>query len=164
MGLESIVMIGERFREQIAYTIPSGALPLGIGLVLAVTIVYGMQRANPHLLNSESVAFQQASGWLKENGLSSRPTVTTNVNFYYFHPLPVEHGSYWWVVPKLADLVEGTIVVWDRHYSNRWGLHITELEDSKSWGKLRSFGVDEFAIIFEKIEPVAGTTLSSRGW
>ena len=163
MGLESIVMIWERLRERIAHRIPSGALPLGIGLVLAGTIVYGIQRVNPRLPTSQSVALRQASDWLKENGLGSRPTVTTNVNFYYFHPLPVEHGSYWWVVPKLADLGEGTIVVWDRKYSNRWGLKLMELEESRnSWRKLASFGSGEIAIVFEKKKDAGGMTSGNR--
>lgn len=156
MGLELIVMCWERLRERVTYTVPLGVLPLIVGLVLTVTIAYGM-RVQPAFQHPESVALQQASGWLKERGLSSRSTVATNVNFYYLCPLLVEPQSRWDYPPRLADLAVGTIVVWDRHYSNRWGLSLTELSESRNnWRKLASFGIDEFAIIFEKIEPTSG--------
>jgi hypothetical protein len=162
IGLEFVVVMSERMRKQFIcrIRISPNLLRLGTGILLAVTVAYGM-REHPHVLTPEAAAIQQLSGWLKAKGLGSRPTVVTNVQFYYFHPLPVA-GSYWWKVPKLAGLVEGTIVVWDRHYSNRWGLNLAELENSKSWRKLHSFGIDRFAIAFEKVKGASETTSDNR--
>jgi len=162
LGLEKIVRVSERVWEWVAprVSIPGGARAVGIALVVAVAIVYGM-RNPPHLLGDEAFALQQASDWLKQKGLGFRRTVTTNVNFYYFHPLPVGPGSYWWIVPRLAGLANGTIIVWDRHYSNRSGLNLSDMTESDNgWRKLASFGTNEFAVIFEKMD---STTLSSKG-
>jgi hypothetical protein len=155
LGLEKITAQCERVWARMVpgVSIPHRVIALGVAMVAAVVIAYGMRKP-PQLLGDEAFALQQASAWLKEAGLGSRPTVATNVNFYYFHALRVGPGSYWWVVPKLTGLTKGTIVVWDRHYSSVSGLPLSDLTASDNgWRRLASFGTDEFTVIFEKLGP-----------
>jgi hypothetical protein len=155
LGLEWLADALHRLRERLSLggRFPLAAVTLALGLVVAGTMAYGIRGALPHPLMPEPAAVRDASEWLKRQGLESRPIVAANVYFYYFHPRPVGPGHYWWIVPSLESLEKGTVAVWDRHYSDRWGLRLADLSDAgHGWHRLGSFGPDEFVILFEKTQ------------
>ena len=154
-GLEWVEGALHRVLQQVSLggRFPRTAVSLALGLAVVVTMAYGMRGARPHPLTPEPAAMREASDWLKLQGLGSRPIVAVNVHFYYFHPRPVGPGHYWWIVPNLGGLEKGTVAVWDRHYSDRWGLLLADLSDARhGWRRLSSFGPNEFVILFEKTQ------------
>ena len=60
-----------------------------------------------------------------------------------------------WSSNQLDALDVGDILVWDRHYSDRWGHLYGELSsDVESWRQLKVFEWkgETFAAVFEKVK------------
>jgi hypothetical protein len=152
IGLESIAEMVGRARAVVIHRIPlpNGLRPAVVAVALFLVIASGLRQLPLRLSPDDQIALRQASDWLKAAGLSSRPTVSTNVEFYYSHGLRVGPATYWWDPPPLASLPEGAIVVWDRRYSSEFGLELSTLRESPGWRQLATFGNEPFAIVFEK--------------
>ena len=56
----------------------------------------------------------------------------------------------WTILPSLDSVEVGTIALWDRHYSNGWGLRLADLKNAENgWEKLQEFGGGAM-ILFQK--------------
>lgn len=140
-----------RIERAVSPALPRGEL-LSASLLMIVLALVGnvALRTPPRPLDFEGVALQEAARWLAAAQLSPPRIVTTHVWFYYFADLPLEQGSWPPTPPTLASLPPGALVVWDAHYSERWGLAYAELSDpTRGWRTLQRFG-DDFAVIFQK--------------
>jgi len=127
-------------------------LPVLVIIVSVIWVGYLGLQTRPRALDQEAAALQQAANWLRVNGLSGNTVVATHVWFFYFYDLPLIPGQGWAKPPPPDQLDPGTIVVWDRHYSDRWGLAYNKLADpSAGWRVLNQFG-DGFVVIFQKAQ------------
>jgi hypothetical protein len=123
------------------------ATALYVSLVLFVGL-----RTVPRPPDVEILSARQAAEWLREHDMVAKPVLATHVYFYYYYPLPVprEREEDWSTVPPLNSVEVGTIALWDRHYSNRWGLDRAYLSDARNgWEKLQEFNGDVM-ILFQK--------------
>jgi len=107
--------------------------------VLAASVLLVGSRSEPRPLDVEAKAMKEAAAWLRERNLDPPRLLSTHAWFQYFYDLPFPRRH-----PGLVDggrgLPAGTIMVWDRHYSNRWGYHIDELVDpANGWKRLEAF-------------------------
>lgn len=122
---------------------------LALTLILASVIAVGL-RSRPHLLDLEATALREAADWIRQNGLAGYPVIATHVWFYYFYDLSWVPTQGWAQPPPLAGISRGSLVLWDGHYSDRWGMTYDELSTPDSgWAELKAFG-DRFAVVFQK--------------
>jgi len=121
-----------------------------VAVALSVLIVGFTSRPVP--VDDEGLAMQAASQWIDENGYTDKPIVASHVLFVYYHDLPWKPAHRWDMPIDLANLPDSCLLIWDRHYSEPWGVQLSYLMDSHNgWQKLREFrgGV---AILFQKHE------------
>jgi len=108
-------------------------------LALASAVLLAGSRAEPRPLDLEAKAMKEAAAWLRERDLDPPKLLSTHAWFQYFYdlPFPRRHAG---LVDGGRGLPAGTIMVWDRHYSNRWGYHMDDLEDpANGWKRLETF-------------------------
>jgi hypothetical protein len=106
-----------------------------VGLVIAVGLT-----AQPHRLDPEQAIMRDAASWIRGLGYPADQISSTHVWFYHYFPLPVRPGRTWSRPPNPDALPAGSIVVWDAHYSEPWGLRRLALEAPGShWTKLREY-------------------------
>lgn len=115
-----------------------------VGSIVFLITITGLLLTPRYPYGREAQAAQSASTWLKENGFSDFPTVTSHAWFKYFHAPYVASAS----APSVEKLPASTIVVWDAHYSERRSINLSDLSD-KGWIRLSDFE-DEFIIIFQR--------------
>jgi hypothetical protein len=106
-------------------------------------------RARPRPLDAEGVVLEQAAAWLEQNSIDPARIVAMHVWLYYFADLPVTPTNL--STPHTLDaLPPGTVVVWEAHYADRWGLRYAELSDPRQgWRELQRYG--DSAVIFQKL-------------
>lgn len=77
----------------------------------------------------------------------------TNVWFYYWYPLttPFTEGRWrktLWIQNRLDKLKENDLVIWDNHYSDRFGHTLEALQNRTKW--------EEVKLTYFKGKPVWG--------
>lgn len=118
-----------------------------ICIILVVSI--GLQ-TRPHAMDPEGVAMQKAANWIYSKGLLINKVISSHVWFYYFYNLPWIPGKGTSNPPPLDTLDSGTIVVWDSHYSNRFGLSSDKLLDPQNGWRILRVIKRGGVIIFQK--------------
>ncbi|MGH2785058.1 MAG: hypothetical protein ACRDJ1_07335 [Actinomycetota bacterium] len=107
------------------------------GLAASVLIV-GL-RSEPRPLDLEATAMKEAAAWLQERDVDPQRILSTHAWFQYFYDLPFPH-RHTGLIDGGRTLPGGTIMVWDNHYSNRWGYHMDDLVDpANGWERLETF-------------------------
>ena len=107
---------------------------------------------DPHPATAENRALEQAANWMREHAIHPSRLVATHVFFYDYLPLRVKSDGLWVEWPEPEDMGEETIVVWDSHYSNRWGLEYEfMISRPNEWTVLAKFE-DGKAVIFKRID------------
>lgn len=138
-----------RLFARIASLAEKGLTVLLPALVILAVVLTGLTTA-PRPVDAEQEACQQAAAWLRAQGFDPRAVVSTHVWFYYYYDLPWTRGGIWSKPPPLQSLGGGTIVVWDRHYSDRGKLFLSALSDpAGGWKRLADFK-DGLVIVFQK--------------
>lgn len=92
----------------------------------------------PRNFNGDAVNMRSAAQYLQKHKLSARNIATTNVWLYYWLPLttPYQNGRWekvLWIANRMQELKEGDLLVWDNHYSNRFGHNLETLLNSSNW-------------------------------
>ena len=141
----------------------TSALPLrGFQAVISAVILigmlfvaaYGARASLPHKKLPVAIACGEAAAWVRDHGFTRVPFVATNVWFYHELPLPITRGKGFWVpIPESLERIDfETIVVWDRKYSDRWGLQQANLQGHPAvWEKLASFGPGEQVALYRRL-------------
>ncbi len=120
--------------------------PKTILIVAAAIVIATGFRTRPISMDSEGVALQEAARWLRSRNIDQDQVYATHVWFHYFYGT-----SYPDQVPPVKDMFPESVIVWDAHYSERYGLAYDQLVNSDNcWMKLVSFGKDDRVVIFQK--------------
>jgi hypothetical protein len=150
LGAEWGINQGKKLLE---ITVDKRIMNLLLAIIFIVIIFFVGRRGLatvPRPMDAEQKATQQAATWLQAEGISSENVISTHVWFYYYYHLPLNDGRLWTRPPDLMGLPKGTIVVWDKHYSDRWQLLFSALANpSKNWRQLAEFS-DNTVVIFQK--------------
>jgi hypothetical protein len=123
-------------------------------LVMAACIVLVLAaglRQKPTPVDPEFVAAKTTVDWLRRQEMATGPLVSTHVVIHYLLPghlfsvrLGVDPEALWQDPPPLATMPVGTVVVWDAHFSEGFGLHYASLRsDPVRWRLLKTFEWDE---------------------
>ena len=129
------------------------AAVLGTTAVAAVAAGYAVRQADPHALLPEQGASIEAAAWIRSHNLQQGRIEATNVWVYYALPLPfpdpselVLHST------PLDELPRGTLVVWDRKYSDGWGRPLSAMAGKpEHWRPLQAFGPQQEVMLFERL-------------
>ena len=114
----------------------------------SLTVSAGLS-TRPLPLDDEGVALKNAAVWLRHSGVGQETVIATHIWFEYFYDRNNISLS-----EPVAALPEGTIVIWDQHYSERAGLVYDDLvNQSGCWQELAQFGEGPVAAIFLKAAP-----------
>jgi hypothetical protein len=134
-----------------------GILPAQVNLgilkaVLVVSLCVGMFifgfRSKPHSLAPEEKALADAAHYLKSKGVEANRVYSAHVYMVYLYDLPLLTNNLYH--PDPASIQEGEYVIWDQHYSDRWGIRYSELEDPASNFKLVESFYDGQVVLFQK--------------
>jgi hypothetical protein len=118
-------------------------------VLLTAPAAYQGLQVQPRLLNPEEVAIQQAAQWLRTQPAGFPKVVATHVWFYYFYQLEWTPQQSWTSPPPPDVMAHGTVVVWDKHYSEWYGIHRDSLREDARWIELAQFGSGQ-VIIFQR--------------
>ncbi|MGH2728731.1 MAG: hypothetical protein ACRDKS_17305, partial [Actinomycetota bacterium] len=117
--------------------------------VAAVAVLGLALQTEPRGLDKMALAMRDAATYVQNQ---PAPTVllSTHVWFRYFYGLPFPR-RFPGLVNGGRDLPDGSIMVWDRQYSNRWDYPVEDLENpANGWKKLVTFRGGR-GIIFVKL-------------
>lgn len=126
----------------------------GAAIVCMIVIIYGVLNTHPRPADPEGVAAEQAANWLRSSGLTATPIVSTHVWFTYYYYGLMTPDRVWVKMEPLSTMSPGTVLVWDKHYSPRWGYTYEILSDPASgWQLLGQFGETTFAVFRKMSSP-----------
>jgi hypothetical protein len=112
---------------------------VGFAVVTAAVIAAGLT-ARPYRMDREQVNMREAASWLREQGFRAEQIHSTHVWFYHYFPLEATPAKFWSHPPNIDRLPAGSVVVWDAHYSEPWGLRRETLTAPASgWTMIRSY-------------------------
>ena len=110
-----------------------------VGAVTTAVVAVGLT-AQPHRLDREQVSLREAASWLRSEGTPADRVTSTHVWLCYYFPLPAASTRLWSHPHQLNQLPSGSVVVWDFHYSEPWGLRREELTAPGSgWSIVREY-------------------------
>jgi hypothetical protein len=133
-GTEHITGLLERNRAR-ALAVARGVV---IGVAAVAVMALGFQ-SEPRLLDIEGKAMKEAAAWLRESDIETPRVLSTHAWFQYFYDLPFPTSHRGLIDGGRAE-PPGTIMVWDRHYSNRWGYRLEDLlNPTNGWERLETF-------------------------
>lgn len=116
-------------------------------IVCGTVMIYGLSNTEPRRADREAVTAEQAARWLKANADPDTPVITTHVWFTYFYDGYITPTRSWTTPPPMSTVAPGTILVWEQHYSPRWGYNYQDLIAPQSgWTLLEKFDDDQLAI------------------
>ncbi len=147
LALESIYKwikkLGEKFQRKSIATMAF----VTITSIVAITMLASSRNSKPYQLNVEEIALQKASDYLHKIDIPAEQVYSTHAFFEYLYDLPRNNWIYKtdWNIFK-----QGSILVWDSHYSDRWGMNYDWLMDPASSFKIRKIISDGQVVIFEK--------------
>ena len=106
--------------------------------------------SRPNPVDEDGLAMQEAAQWIREKGYSKEHITSCHVWFVYYYNLPWTPDGRWDTPVDLVALPNESLVIWDRHYSEQWGINLNYLSDAHNgWKKLKDF-CDGIAILFQK--------------
>jgi hypothetical protein len=115
----------------------------GFAVIVCVGLaVYGMLFSKLRSADPEEAAAKQIADWLHLHNLNALPVVWTHIWFPYYYTgfITPQQGTS--RPPEFETIEPGTILVWDRHYSPRWGYMYDRLTQPQS-GWLMLFESEE---------------------
>ena len=115
------------------------------GALIAVTAAVGL-RTDPHPLDGDGQVMRATAHWIDDHGYGSRPVVTTHPWFAYFHHYGRQQmlsGTF-----DAAKVRPDTLLVWDLHYSSRYGIDYALLTPANGWVLL--YRPNGLAAVFER--------------
>ena len=135
LGVESAVASCRRIRlRPIARTLVFAVLVF----VTVATLVAGV-RNDTHPLDGEALAMRDAARWLRVHAPIDPEIISTHAWFQYFYELPFR-SRHTGLRDGGRNVGAGTIMVWDIHYSNRWGYRLEDLMNPRNgWEHLATF-------------------------
>jgi hypothetical protein len=148
-GLNSYVDYAAILSKRFENILPLFAPRILYSAACMITVVMTLLFVHPHPLDTEGIAAKKAAEWVRAEGLSTNKLISTHVYFYHFLPLNVPANTLWSEFPPLEELPAGTVLIWDSHYSDRWGLNYTYLSQDPSWLRIADFGYNTI-VIFRK--------------
>lgn len=158
-GLEYIVAVCRSAVTHILRLDRKWLKPAIVAIVLGFVIIDGM-RYTVRPPDPEAVAAKMTTDWLRREKLADHPILSTDVWFDYYMRLRLQR-TLWVLDPKAASVAKpGTVAVWDKHFSDTYGLPLASLSPAKDWERLHEFdapatkfwGKARF-IVFEKRSP-----------
>ena len=120
-------------------------------LICTICIIFTLLNIKPHKLSPEDRAMQEAVEWIRKEDISANNLVATHVYFYHFLPLRVPPVTLWEKFPHLNTLPCGTIVIWDSHYSNMWGIDYNYLTTHPEKWRMEKAFENNTVVIFRKV-------------
>lgn len=124
-------------------------LQAGVVLVIVSALTMGFT-SRPVTADEEALAMKEAAMWISHNMPSAKPVISTHVWFVYYFELPWSPSTRWDAPVNLENLPDGSLVVWDRHYSELWGIRLASLADPRNgWQRIAEFR-NGVAIVFQK--------------
>jgi hypothetical protein len=125
--------------------LPAFMLPVLAAAVAVAVALFGLQ-TTPRKLDPDGVAMKDVAGWVDQH-TGTRPAITTHPWFAYFH----DYGRQQLAtrVVDAAAVSDGTILVWDRHYSPRYGLSFAALTAAGS-GWVLLYRDSDLGAVFER--------------
>ena len=133
-GTEHMTGLLERSRARVVLFAKGVVIAGAAAAVLAL----GFQ-SEPHPIDLEGTAMKEAAVWLRESGIETPRVLSTHAWFQYFYgiPFPTSHRG---LIDGGRGEAPRTIMVWDRHYSNRWGYRLEDLQNpTNGWEQLETF-------------------------
>jgi len=115
------------------------------GALIAVTAAIGL-RTDPHPLDGDGQVMRDTAHWIDDHGYGSRPVITTHPWFAYFHHYGRQQmlsGTF-----DAAKVRPDTLLVWDLHYSSRYGIDYALLTPANGWVLL--YHPNGLAAVFER--------------
>lgn len=117
-------------------------------IMVTILMVFTAINVKPYDLYPEEVALKNAAQFLTQRKVSKNSVYSAHVYFRYIYDLPI---SNWLYMPVLEKIPKESIIVWDQHYSNRWGIPKEKLSDL-SFGFIILYENEEFVTLFEKVK------------
>jgi hypothetical protein len=108
------------------------AVKLLIFLIIIPSVIYhGVLIAAPYESDMEQRLMKQVVMHLEKSPKPFKKVIATHVWFYYyyFYNKPWTMQEHWTLPPHPQNIQPGTIVVWDAHFSERFGLSLDELNN-----------------------------------
>jgi len=126
-------------------------LPQVVMLVVALCVLVVGFTSRPFPVDEEGMAMQEAAQWIREHFPSENLTIiASHAWFIYYYDLPWSPSTRWGMPVNLEQLREGSLLLWDRHYSELLGIHLEYLSNPRhGWRKLTTFR-NGVAILFRK--------------
>jgi hypothetical protein len=149
LGAEGLVASAGRVRFVSAKA--ARAVAVGLVSVAAVAAIAATLRVPPRPLDREGIAVEQAIGWLKAHGSPRTSIVASHPWFFLFYDYPRRPFPPLGATPSASlDLPRGTLMIWDRHYSDRVGFAYARLTAQGSgWVREAEFG-QGLVVVFRK--------------
>jgi len=147
IGLEEISTTVELIvKDSISRSITINSILI---FTLGAVVFLGIQ-TKPRPLDIEGSALKQAYEWIQHSGIEYPELIATHIWFYYFSNLPLYPELDLSNPPPPESLAPGSLVVWDWHYSNRWGLKYDHLINPlNGWEEIMVFE-NGVVVIFQK--------------
>jgi len=135
LGIQGLKEITNLIQHEFSPSIQKGVIGCTLIIIISWTFVF----ARPHIPDREYKAMNKAAKWINDHQTENKLVLSTHVYFYYLLPLEIHPRHLWEKHPPLSSVPGGTIVIWDAHYSERWGLSKSYLNDEKRWRLITSF-------------------------
>jgi hypothetical protein len=147
LGVESMLSGVRDLGEKIKVKWISTAAQFSLILVVCTGMLAAGLNSKPYLLSEEESVLGDVYEYLHSAGIPPEKVYSTHPYFHYLYDLPKAN---WLYEPDLMDLKEGSIIVWDSHYSDRWGVQYAWLTSPSSPFELNKSFSDGQAVVFEK--------------
>jgi len=118
-----------------------------------VIVLYAVLTTFTHPLSPRTQALEQASAWMKANEADATEVLSGHVWFVYFYDLawsPQLTDGWVRTGIQLDQLAPETIVVWEGHFSERFGIAYDRLTESDEWQVLQEFGEGTHLVVLFK--------------
>lgn len=150
MGVENL-LAGLRYVGRKLH-LEAVAMAAGFVLIVAVcgVMLAAARNSEPYLMSDEEIALREAYEYIHAEGVVPEMVYSTHAYFNYLYDLPMAN---WLYQPDLMGMKEHSIVVWERHYADRWGVSYARLTDPTASFRLRKSFADGHVVVFEKIIP-----------
>jgi hypothetical protein len=147
LGLESFFSGIKKLTVKMG-TLWQNVIPqVSLALIVSFIMLAAGLNAKPFLLSDEENVLVDVSAYLHSEGINSQNVYSTHAYFEYLYDLP---RSNWLYQPNLLNLKKGSIIIWDQHYSNRWGVSYIWMTDASSPFSLRKSFSGGQVVVFEK--------------
>lgn len=141
--------------EAIKEKIPPFASIASNVLVVLICLYPVTQIKMQRPLNGESKMMKEVTEWVRENRTGNERIISTNTWTYYWLPYttPHEDGAWFkalWSKNFQSVAKKGDLLIWDAHYSERWGNNLEALNASPDWERIYELEKTKFAVVFRR--------------